>query len=171
MSLQGVGGKVSVSYMTVDFNSEHKDSIKPGLEWHMAFRTILKNEVALRAGKVEIPPGQWRFTARAGADAKTWNLVLRKASRKDPGEPIVLPALSFLAEDSDHMKVTLLNHGYKTKSPRDPEPTSGMEFDVRATFGDLHAGARFTEVLGGDSHGADGHEDHDHGDESHDGGR
>jgi hypothetical protein len=165
------GGIVTLDYRTVDFNPDLVDRIGVGQEWHLAVTTTLTTPVRLRSGGAEIPAGTWSVTAQRDVDAadgtRRFHLVLRDGALLDQlrtlrrggenveeiGErlrasTIHLPGFDgFHATDTDHLKMSLHQHGFVVAAPRSARATAGAEFEMHLTFGPLRCGAAFTEVF------------------------
>ncbi|MCB9872437.1 MAG: hypothetical protein H6836_03890 [Planctomycetes bacterium] len=59
----------------------------------------------------------------------------------------VLPSKKFAGEHAEHLTLYAINYGITLKDRRDATPVSGVEAEVRVSFGDLHTSFRVLEQL------------------------
>jgi hypothetical protein len=168
--LAGVKGNVSISWFTVPHNAEQVKTAGPNYIWSRGF--TLKTDVALKCGNVSIPAGSYAFGFQLDEKGKKWSALLQspklrglsrqlaRARRSGAETPkieaelkeaakknVLLPTENFKGKHAEHLRLYVINYGYKTGGRRNPDPISGVDAEFRISFGDLHIKFAVSEVL------------------------
>ena len=140
--LGGAKGKATLSYMTLPFNPEAVDQLRPGSDWYLG-NAMLNTQMLMTSGNVRIPPGTYQINVRRSEDGDFNQAVLKRSGNDD----IVLPIAAFEAAEEEHLVLRVMNNGYVSTGPGSTEPDDGAEFTLMMSFGNLHRKLELKEVL------------------------
>ena len=104
------------------------------------------------------------FASRRGEDAVAEaeaNLAKTKKKLAETGEDktYLLKTRLFDQEHEEHLRMTVLNHGFATVQRMSEDPAGGVEFELRISFGDMHHRVMCQEVFGKDGAKSDNAKD------------
>ena len=140
----GVKGKVVVTYLTVPYNPDNIKDLEPGFVFSAPAAQV-KTDMALVAGNVKIPAGEYALKARLDDNGKTWSVMLVPGGEN--AKPLILPSKPFAAAKTDSLLVSAVINGYLTESMGSTEAAGGVAGELRISFGDLHTGFAFVEAF------------------------